>query len=428
MPSFLSRVERFNSPLSLIAGTLALSFALWTAWEHRPVDSFVVAQCFTDRDAGARPLGAAGHSEVFEAVFPIFVLFPDGAVRRGEYTIPGGPWATHDEAVSVAKAWGDKSPPSQPCWADPHNPDGIAFGRPSTYRDSAVGVGFAAALFVLFALDRRAARILRDLDRREADRLKVLTLERFHALRRALSSLPATSPPGWSEPFLQGTSGHWWIRAGDIIFLVTSRPFHDGHALEVMLVGRKGEAVPDDQAHEILSRFVGVGEFVEKELPVGKGPPNDERRMWAALSPEASASMPEPETLPRPVGEPLNSRLQAAKEHFPVNLPRGWSVPVAMTRPRDGWSHGGWMFEVDDLIVMTTVLVTDEDPQLYVAMFRQSLEEVSELASLEILKRFRHIKAFKQDEADEFTVLGGIAFVGDIEEDMGARRKAVLYN
>jgi hypothetical protein len=329
----------------------------------------------------------------------------------GRFIMPLEPKGeTPERAKAIAdNQW--RHQPSFACWYHPHDRDYLTIHPHGRYLLPAV----CAVAFLVLALGLALA--IRWWGPRprpgpvHAGRWS--GKDRFHRLYRAREFLPEDPPPDWGTIYVRRDDDGWMFDAGSQGVL--ARLEHEGSmwALRVLITSRGSELPPDDaRCSEILHHLQGVGEFLECD-GLGDQPGT---RVWLALPRDMRprwTRLPEGAAVP-PAAAALNRRLESARRHFPIRLPKGWSVPVAVTEPHGtAWKDGAWMFGADDVIAMVNLWVVDGRTKLFVGLFRRDGSDVGEAEALDVLRHFRDVHEFSQGERSAEAPY--IAYLGEIE-------------
>jgi hypothetical protein len=210
--------------------------------------------------------------------------------------------------------------------------------------------------------------------------------------------LPETPPSGWSIPVAPNRASTWHIETGQERVIAELEQEAGLCALRVTVARHDRAEISDDRATEILGHFRGVGEFVEGvEMP-----DRPTARTWIAVPRGMRPKWRVPEAPPEPREPELSPHLVAARKYLPERVPKGWSVPVAITDDHGmDWKDGAWMMGAGQEVIIACLCTSKGRVKLAVTIFRRDGEEVTEGTALELLRQFRGVLEFVQTDPSE---------------------------
>lgn len=217
---------------------------------------------------------------------------------------------------------------------------------------------------------------------------------------RARQFLPEPPPAGWTAPILPRKRDGWLVHADDMSVQLTVADHGGVASVRVVLFPQQEGAEPpsDGRCAELLGQLKGVREFLETSEPS----PMPGGRTWYAVPRFSTEGMSIPEPPPEPREPDLSPHLVAARKYLPEKLPKGWSVPIAITEDHGTeWKDGAWMMGTGSEIMLACLCTSKGRVKLAVTIFRHDGEAVSEGTALELLRQFRGVLEFVQTDPDE---------------------------
>ena len=232
--------------------------------------------------------------------------------------------------------------------------------------------------------------------------------------------LPETPPPGWSIPVAPNRADTWHIETGQERIIALLEQEAGLCALRVTVARHDRTELTDARVLEILGHFRGVGEFVEG-VELADAPA---ARTWIAVPVGTRPKWRVPRAPPEPREPELSPHLVAARKYLPDRVPKGWSVPVAITDDHGmDWKDGAWMMGAGQEVIIACLCTSKGRVKLAVTIFRRDGEEVTEGTALELLRQFRGVLEFVQTDPSEDEEEGPprCTYLGELQPARGER-------
>lgn len=240
---------------------------------------------------------------------------------------------------------------------------------------------------------------------------------------RTREFLPEAPPPGWSIPIAPRGRDVWAVDT-DAERIIAALEHEGGHwALRVTILRHDSAEPPgDSRCAKILGEFRGVGEFIEG-VPIDELPAS---RTWLAVPRGLRPKWRVPNAPPEPCEPDLSPHLVAARKYLPEKVPRGWSVPVAITDDHGmEWKDGAWMMGAGREVILACLCTSKGRVKLAVTIFRSDGKEVSEATALDLLRQFRGVLEFVQTDSSEEDLKEGdpprYTYLGELQPVRGQR-------
>jgi hypothetical protein len=232
--------------------------------------------------------------------------------------------------------------------------------------------------------------------------------------------LPEKPPPGWSVPASPRRGDTWFIETADERIIAGLEVDGGLVTLRITVARHDRGELTDARSLEILGHFRGVGEFVEgaemSDRPTA--------RTWIAVPRGLRPKWRVPKAPPEPRERELSPHLVAARKYLPERVPRGWSVPVAITDDHGmDWKDGAWMMGAGQEVIIACLCTSRGRVKLAVTIFRRDGEEVTEGTALELLRQFRGVLEFVQTDPSEDEEDGPprCTYLGELQPARGER-------
>lgn len=210
--------------------------------------------------------------------------------------------------------------------------------------------------------------------------------------------LPETPPPGWSVPVAPRGTNRWVVDTGDERIVALLEQEAGLCAFRVTVARHDRAEITEARGLEILGHFRGVGEFVEGAQMTDR----PSARTWIAIPRGLRPKWRVPKAPPEPREPELSPHLVAARKYLPERVPKGWSVPIAITDDHGmDWKDGAWMMGAGEEVIIACLCTSKGRVKLAVTIFRGDGQEVGEATALELLRQFRGVLEFVQTDSSE---------------------------
>jgi hypothetical protein len=257
----------------------------------------------------------------------------------------------------------------------------------------------------------------RDEEPEPAERDRGPDTKRLYYMREFL---PETPPPGWSVPAAPRGGDTWFVETADERIIAGLEVDGGLVTLRITVARHDRGELTDARSLEILGHFRGVGEFVEgaemSDRPTA--------RTWIAVPRGLRPKWRVPKTPPEPRERELSPHLVAARKYLPERVPKGWSVPVAITDDHGmDWKDGAWMMGAGQEVIIACLCTSRGRVKLAVTIFRRDGDEVTEGTALELLRQFRGVLEFIQTDPSEDDEDGPprCTYLGELQPARGER-------